>query len=1197
VPVPHDPNATADPDATPGPADPDATLAPPGAGGEVSGGTAGRLRLLDELGRGGMGAVLRARDPDLNRDLAVKVLREEHAGKPQVVRRFLEEAQIAGQLQHPGIAPVHQVGTLPDGRPFFSMKLVKGQTFAQLLRERPTPAHELPRFLTIFGQVCQTVAFAHSKRVVHRDLKPSNVMVGAFGEVQVMDWGLAKVLASRGREPPDSSSSRDRQPPETTPDETVSRIHTARDPDSDGSRAGSGLGTPAYMAPEQALGLVEKLDERTDVFGLGSVLCEVLTGLPPYTGADGDSLLMRAARADLADAFARLDGCGADAELTGLAKRCLAAEPGQRPADAAAVAEALAAYQAGVERRLHDAELQRARAEERAAAERKRRFWQLGLAAAVLVLALGGGGSAWWLFTRRAGADASLDAALHLVAAKRDEAHLAGEPEMVGRCREALAAAQQAAQLAEGSLASAAKRDQAAQALADAEADLAAAERDRRLLDRLLDVRDPREAREYRTDGAGQALALEEPTADEQFAAAFRDWGLDVDQAPAEQAEQRLRDRPPTVLAGVAAGLDEWAAERQVKAPTAARRLANLADAIDPDRRELRALLADDRLRQERAAALVSSALLPLGQLARLEPPRPARDRLRELAARPGPAVGPPLGVLLLNRALLEAGDGAAAERLLRSAIVARPGEPALWQSLGGLLEKRRPPRWAEAAECYAASRAVRPGLGLSLARALKELRRPAEGQALLEELTRRRPEVPDFHSTLATLLNDQRRYAEAEAEFREAIRLRPDWEVPRLGLGAILCDRLGRFSEAEAEFREALRLKPDSPSGHNNLGIAYRNQGRLAEAEAELRESIRLRPDYAQAHNNLANLLRTQRRFPEAEAEYRVLRRLRSDPYPTNLIGVTLFEQHRFAEAEAEFREAIRLKPDIPDYHFNLGNALKVQGRFADAEASYREAVRLRPDYPNAQFSLGGVLNQLSRHEEAEAAYREAVRLRPDHAEAHNGLAEALKQQGRYAESLASYRRGHELGSKLPGWSFPSADWVREAERLADLEARLPDLLAGAAVPADADLETLNEVCKAKGLLVAAVRFAAAAIAADPKLAEPVGEFRYTAACDAVLAATPGGEADRLPAKALAGLRRQSLDWLRAELRAAQAQAGKSPIPPQLRQQLLDWQSDTDLASVRDQAALSQLPEAERAAWRQLWDDLAALLTRTGPG
>jgi eukaryotic-like serine/threonine-protein kinase len=156
-----------------------------------------RYQLQGEIARGGMGAVLRGRDVDLGRDLAVKVLLDKHAGRPEVVRRFVEEAQIGGQLQHPGVVPVYDIGRFGD-RPFFTMKLVKGQTLAALLAQRGQPTEDRPRLLGIALQVCQAMAYTHAKGVVHRDLKPANVMVGAFGEVQVMDWWAGQGPA-RGR--------------------------------------------------------------------------------------------------------------------------------------------------------------------------------------------------------------------------------------------------------------------------------------------------------------------------------------------------------------------------------------------------------------------------------------------------------------------------------------------------------------------------------------------------------------------------------------------------------------------------------------------------------------------------------------------------------------------------------------------------------------------------------------------------------------------------------------------------------------------------------------------------------------------------------------------------------------------------------------------------------------------------------------
>jgi eukaryotic-like serine/threonine-protein kinase len=253
-----------------------------------------RYQFYGEIARGGMGAVLKGHDAELNRDLAFKVLLDRHRNNPDLVRRFVEEAQIGGQLQHPGIVPVHELGVLADRRPFFAMKLVKGRTLTELLHGRPDPSAELARFLGIFEQVCQTVAYAHARGVIHRDLKPTNIMVGSFGEVQVMDWGLAKVLKAG-----------DIADQPRAGEEAVSVIRTVRSgSDADASQAGSALGTPAYMAPEQAGGDIAHVDARADVFGLGSILSEVLTGQPAYTGRSPNEVMRKATRGETAEALA-----------------------------------------------------------------------------------------------------------------------------------------------------------------------------------------------------------------------------------------------------------------------------------------------------------------------------------------------------------------------------------------------------------------------------------------------------------------------------------------------------------------------------------------------------------------------------------------------------------------------------------------------------------------------------------------------------------------------------------------------------------------------------------------------------------------------------------------------------------------------------------------------------------------------------
>jgi serine/threonine protein kinase/formylglycine-generating enzyme required for sulfatase activity len=349
--------------------------------------------LLEEIGSGGMGVVYHGRDTVLSRDVAVKFLQNRYPLTSLVARRFVDEAKITGQLQHPGIPPVHEVGELPDGRPFLVMKLIKGRTLADLIAEGAANRGSL---VAVFEQVCQAVAYAHNRGVVHRDLKPANVMVGAFGEVQVMDWGLAKFRSETRADSAEASIASTFHDPRTEADED---LHT---------RAGSFLGTPAYMSPEQAIGAVDQVDERSDVFGLGALLCAILTGEPPFVADTTESTRQLAAQKKVEPAFARLNGCGAEPGLVALCKRCLAGEREERLRNAGEVASAVHAIRVEVEERARQAELEtvrvegeRQKAELRAAEQHKRRRVQLLLAGVVLLVVVGGGIAASWVQAQR----------------------------------------------------------------------------------------------------------------------------------------------------------------------------------------------------------------------------------------------------------------------------------------------------------------------------------------------------------------------------------------------------------------------------------------------------------------------------------------------------------------------------------------------------------------------------------------------------------------------------------------------------------------------------------------------------------------------------------------------------------------------------------------------------------------------------
>ena len=523
----------------------------PRRGGELSG-RSGRLQVFGPIGRGGMGVVLKGRDNDLGRELAVKVLLDRYCDHPAMIRRFIEEAQIGGQLQHPGVVPVYEVGILSDRRPYFAMKLIKGRTLAEMLAGRSHAEENLPHLLSVFEAVCQTVAYAHARGVIHRDLKPSNIMVGSFGEVQVMDWGAAKVLSRRDDQI---------DVPVATGliEETIIATGRSRSEMGD-SRAGTVIGTPAYMAPEQARGDIDAIDERADVFALGSILCEILTGRPGFIGTTSFEIEQKAARGELVEAYARLDTCGVDAELVALARDSLAVEPADRPRDARVVAERITTYRAGVSEKLRAAELAaveaRARADEetkrrgladrladeaiaRAALERRRRRLSLALAGAIVTFIVVCGGAAIAFVQERQARLGRVD----LVLERGRAAPRPGDQDPQGdlaKWQSARAALDRARELMDA-VPLAAARDRIDELADRIDEGAAAADVDRKLVARLEDIR------------AGLDT---DQKADAAYTEAFRAAGFDLVVARVDPVAigKRLAARPREITRAAAGG-------------------------------------------------------------------------------------------------------------------------------------------------------------------------------------------------------------------------------------------------------------------------------------------------------------------------------------------------------------------------------------------------------------------------------------------------------------------------------------------------------------------------------------------------------------------------------------------------------------------------------------------------------------------
>jgi len=304
--------------------------------------TPGRYRHISQHGKGGMGRVLLVHDASLGRDIALKeLLSDLETGSTgpdtplrkstEVTARFLQEAFVTARLEHPNIVPVYEVGRRPAGNLFYTMRLVRGKTLGQAIGSAKSMTERLaliPNFLSL----CHAIAYAHSRKVIHRDIKPSNIMVGEFGETVVLDWGVAKV---RDAEDPFSESIRSMpEDVETSPGAWLETEY------------GTAVGTPQYMSPEQAMGQLDEVDERSDVYALGVVLYEILAGVPPYKAKSLHALLLDVSRGDCAP----LSETAPDAppELVSICARAMNKTRDMRYRSAAALADEVERWQAGL---------------------------------------------------------------------------------------------------------------------------------------------------------------------------------------------------------------------------------------------------------------------------------------------------------------------------------------------------------------------------------------------------------------------------------------------------------------------------------------------------------------------------------------------------------------------------------------------------------------------------------------------------------------------------------------------------------------------------------------------------------------------------------------------------------------------------------------------------------------------------------
>jgi tetratricopeptide (TPR) repeat protein len=1003
----------------PGPEHPTATLGPATDGGASAPRCAPPgYELLGLVGSGGMGLVYRARDVELARDVAVKVLQDRFGPESPAAGRFLDEARITAQLQHPGIPPVFKVGTLPDGRPFLAMKLIKGDTLDDELKARGGPDSEPGRFLAIFEQVAQAVGYAHAHQVIHRDLKPQNVMVGAYGEVQVMDWGLAKLID------PARPAAAQRPAAEET---WGTRIVPTREADS-ATETGSLLGTPAFMPPEQAAGAVELIGPRADVFGLGALLCVILTGKPPYTG-DPEAVRLAAIQGKLAAAHERLGTCGAEADLIALCKRCLAADPAERPADAGEVASAVNAFRGEAEARARQAEIDRERAAVREAERRKRR--RVIVTAATLLVVVGG--AAAWVARQRS------------------------EERAVARARAEEGASAALAQ-AENAL-TAGKMPEADAALAQVETRLDDAARPE-LRDRYDSLRRDREVARELEDIAERRWTVFDaktrwvgtnPSIARWFDGAFRRYGLAVGEGdPAEAAE---RVRTSRVSGALVAGLNEWF----FLAPKQPGLQAGL-DRADPDpvRVEVRAAVSAGQGERVRglaakidAAALTPGFAVALGMHPAISDEEGYRLMRAAWDAHPD-SFGLALRIGTRSFALASGGDPERAREAAawtRTAIALRPRSAVAHNNLGAALGEIGDQGGQE----WALRQAVALGPDLVLAHTnLIHLRRKKGelGAALADarRLVERAPDSAEAYAALGEVCKDRRDYPAAAGAYHKAIELAPKNPVAHYNLGMALRE-LKDYPAAAAEFRAAAALRraddpwrhrdlawalksagddagaadacraavaiaPDDPLLRNDLGLILRDLKDHAGAAASFRRSIELAPKNPWTHLALGDDLRAMKDYPAATAAYRKAMELdpKNPDYRRALGDMLHYDLHDDAAAAAEFRAAATLlKENDPWRHAYLGWALRLGRDFARSADAYRKAAALAPDSAKFHADLGGALLDLKDYPAAAATFRRVIELNPSDGNARKNLATALAPLGRLEEARAAWGKALE--------------------------------------------------------------------------------------------------------------------------------------------------------------------------------------------
>jgi serine/threonine protein kinase/Flp pilus assembly protein TadD len=1146
---------------------------------DIAHGALGDFRLIREVGRGGMGIVYEAEQISLNRNVALKVLPFAATMDPRHLQRFRNEAQAAACLHHPNIVPVHGVGC-DRGVHYYAMQLIEGQTLAEVIQNLtprppsrsgkgegatpPQPLLEAERGSGFLPSPPASGGEGMGVRVVHSTAPNAllstkrdrahfrSIATLIASAADALEYAHSMGVVHRDIKPANLMLDFSPLPAPGRGDGgegahlwiTDFGLAKLQSPDRQGgdlTLTGDVIGTLRYMSPEQALAKHGLVDHRTDIYSLGATLYELLTLKPAVPGNDKAEILKAIAWGEPIPL--RKHDKSIPAELETITLKCLAKEPGERYATAGEVAEDLRRW-------LGD----RAIKARPATLWQRTRKWSRRHPAATFALSVGtfvalaviGG----W-YHQKAVAEATARAVLPEVE----------ELQAAGRYVEALAVARRAGDLLP-------------RFGGDAEL--------RRIVDeQIADIAFQARVEEIRLEQSGLEIDhFDQNAAKPLYPQAFLDYGVDVVSGEESAVVASLSRR--AIRTELVAALDGWSL---VADPPIADKLNRLVQALEPDGITARAALACRARDREALKRLV-------GEVA-------------------GDTPVPVISSLAFN--LLRAQEKADAELLLRTALKDYPGDFWLNSDLGlhllGANWTSRDvdtvaidsARTAEALVYLRAALAVRPnspGAWINVGVALSKLGRPEDAAGAYGRAATLNPDYAAAHRNLGLVLARLERFSEAEAAFRRVLELKPRDALALCDVGFSLL-RQGRYQEAVEYLSRGIERHPvDEGIAYDHLGEALEKLGRSEEALTAWRKAIHLQPENHHAYVHLGDALTKLKRPQEAIEPLRRIIKLKpkvADPRAS--LASALIELGQLDEALKELRTAIEIVPTYAVAHFYLGKALDRAGNRNEALSAYRRAAELDPTDPNLQYDLACTAEAAGLIDEAERAYRRSIQLNAERAEPHCNLGLLLMRNGRsFSEALAQLRRGHELGSRQKGWSYPSENWVRIAERCVAYEPKLAKILAGEAPPTDAgELLRFADLCaNYKKNYPLAVRFYAAAFEADPKMSSDLDAAnRFFAAASAVKAAAQSVESAQTAEIQRARFRQQAHDWLVADLADWNNLTSDSSKWSAVRGILTYWQQVPDFASVRDEEALAKLPTREREPWRKLWADVATTLAK----